>query len=231
MELGSGNLRMSSLSFSQYIPSFSGISAERSMTNWRTTKEKLLNESTVDCLTLMCRAFTGTKQIKIMNKNTKKQHDMENIPQTGFFANDSQTEDGMRHVRFATSGTFTLNQFSLFQFFVGHQLMDEGNLVPQPTAKLLSKLGVLAIEMAYPTNVSVSLDRREVTVLVKMLEARMAHCEMERDRRDTLEVDDNRAYASQEDAERNQKFNPDTYIAQKLLLLEMKEWLFGEILD
>jgi hypothetical protein len=51
--------------------------------------------------------------------------------------------------------------------------------------------------------------REDMEVMVKLLKIRMTHCEKQRDNRDL-------------------NFNPDTYIGQKLLLIDLKEWLMIE---
>ena len=63
-----------------------------------------------------------------------------------------------------------------------------------------------------PSEVALAVDRQDLFILRKWLEVRMLHCEMERDTR-------------------SDKFNPDTYIGQKLLLLDLRELLLGEAVD
>ena len=175
------------------------------------------------------------------NNNNKKQtkknpevSEMINIPDFGFKTISQNTEDGFKHVRFKTDGTFQLNHFALYQIFHGYQLTEIDTLTPGFDSMLLSKLAILAIDVSHTQSVcSIPLNRLEVSLMCKWLEVRMRHCEIERDQRTALftiqgiGANDEATIVPTD----YPKFNPDTYIAQRLLLLEMKEWLFGEIID
>jgi hypothetical protein len=66
-------------------------------------------------------------------------------------------------------------------------------------------------------NMEFELRRSELFILIKWLKLRMTHCEMERDQR-----------VCHSDTELP-KFDPDTYIGQKLLLLELLDLAMGTI--
>ena len=65
---------------------------------------------------------------------------------------------------------------------------------------------------------TLTVTRGEVKTMRSWLETRMSHCEMERENRTTTKNG-------------HPKFNPDTYIGQKLLLLDLRELLLGDIVD
>ena len=66
-------------------------------------------------------------------------------------------------------------------------------------------------EMNSEVMITLKLDWRELSVLRHYLTLRMKHCEKERD-------------------ERSDKFNIDSYISMKFLLLDIRELLLGQVL-
>jgi hypothetical protein len=168
----------------------------------------------------------------------KQKH--QNIPDTGFLAERTDWVEERRLVRFNTGASFRFAPFAMFQFIAGHQLtlMDsDGDQRLEST--LLSKLAIFNMEIGFGAQGGIDLERREVVMLKDWLEKRMRHCEQERDSRTELSdsesarnveaVLDSKPLSYPQD--RNQKFNADTYIAMKYLMLELREWLFGEVLD
>lgn len=149
-----------------------------------------------------------------------------NIPATGFTVRSNNTIEDRRLVSFNKSATFTFNNFALLQILHGRILLDKSYGMSVDTA-LAAKLGIYAIESA-TNDVHIELNRKEMQSLRLWLEARMAHCEKERDMESGAEK-----YSHDNDlaVEAVTKFNPDTYIAQKFLLLDLREWLAGDVID
>ena len=111
-------------------------------------------------------------------------------------------------------GEIKLSGFAVMQFLHGAKLELE-SAEKEPTRNELTlwfKLSVNLLPIGKPSEVSLAVDRQDLFILRKWLEVRMLHCEMERDTR-------------------SDKFNPDTYIGQKLLLLDLRELLLGEVVD
>jgi len=111
-------------------------------------------------------------------------------------------------VLFNEAADFNISKFTMVQFILG--TVDFTNL--PSTQKSFDILALFTnLVMTDPTEEhKVYLKRDEVKMLEVWLKRRMAHCEMERDNK-------------------SPKFNPDTYISMKILLLEIKEFLMGEI--
>lgn len=132
-----------------------------------------------------------------------------NIPLTGFDVHTQETSKTTKVVELNERGRFKLSAFSLMQLIVG-------------SASLIINQNLLTKLMEWLYNVQnngdhyMELTHAEVRELYHMLLVRMQHCEQERDTKALRPTGE-------------PKFNPDTYIAQKLLLLEIKEWLIGEI--
>lgn len=128
------------------------------------------------------------------------------------------TEQNRCTVKQNKEATMSICAFTLIQFILGagHMVKDHKlDEVVETTSMyhLLAKLSAMLIEVrSDPEPRVIKLDRFEVKIIKYWLEARMQHCERERD-------------------ERSPKFNPDTYISQKLLLIDIREWLLGEIIE
>jgi hypothetical protein len=142
------------------------------------------------------------------NKTSDK---LQNIEENSFKVMDSKTKTYHAIVNQAVSGVFMLTTFACIQFLYGVQSsffrpFQSNDLL----LKTLSKITIYMIEsQGIEDNSSqIELTRDEVKVLKEFLEARMRHCEHERDTR-------------------SERFNPDTYISQKLLLLDLREWLMA----
>lgn len=143
---------------------------------------------------------------------------MENIHTNSLTVLDTEKSSYTARVRVFKSGKIALTRFAIFQFLEGFELLVKGALHPQKTDVLLSlKLSKAIAACIHLELAIVELDYEELVLLRSWLEARMAHCEKERDSRTTLPNSD------------TLKFNPDTYIGQKLLLLDIRELMLGEI--
>jgi len=105
-------------------------------------------------------------------------------------------------------GVIKLSAFAALQFIEGINLLlqNEKMLLSNSESRLLINLFKV-----YTLN-QLEITREELVFLKIALELRMAHCEKERD-------------------ERSEKFNADTYIGQKLLLLDIREILIGEVIE
>ena len=120
------------------------------------------------------------------------------------------------------SGVFELDAFALGQFIKGSRLwlddqwsLKDAKTVDIHTVMLMSTLHDRLITMQLDENVTkteLKMDRADILLLKEFLELRMKHCEIERD---------NRVEA----------FNPDSYISMKILLIDIREWLLGDIVD
>lgn len=123
------------------------------------------------------------------------------------------------YVKLNTSGTFSIDEFSLLQFLLGYKLwldqMDQNkeDSLRIKIAILMSTLTLAFLKVSNGDHEQklehIELTRNDVKFLREILETRMRHCEKERD-------------------DRNPAFNADTYISMKLLLLNIREWLVGE---
>jgi hypothetical protein len=168
-----------------------------------------------------------------------EKHNHANIPETGFVAQKNDFVEDRRLVRFNQGAIFSFSEFSIFQFIAGHAIKletEDGNNYDE--TRLLSKLSIMNMELRWGANNEILLERKEVTILKGWLDLRMRHCEIERDQR--VELTDSEASRNVKSVleneplpypDRNQKFNADTYIGMKYLMMELREWLFGEILD
>ena len=148
-----------------------------------------------------------TKKIKIMKE-------LLNIPANSLQVLSSNKKEERVTMSFFFDGEIKLSGFAMMQFLHGAKLELE-SAEKEPTRNELTlwfKLSVNLLPIGKPSEVSLAVDRQDLFILRKWLEVRMLHCEMERDTR-------------------SDKFNPDTYIGQKLLLLDLRELLLGEVVD
>ena len=154
-----------------------------------------------------------------------------NIPATGFAANETQTINERKYVTFNMSALFTLSLFSIRQLLFGEHLLNGFSTGNESQDTLFKKLALYSLDTAerkFEELPRLQLDRQEVKWLRIWLEARMKHCEQERDEDERLRkewVNSNESHNTKPTV----RFNPDTYIAQKFLLLDLREWLAGEI--
>lgn len=152
-----------------------------------------------------------------------------NIPATGWSVRANYATDERRQVQFNMEAEFTLSHFAVRQLLFGEIMLN--GMENNTNNSLFKKLAVYGLDAALcPTKENlpiIGLERAEVKQLRRWLEARMAHCEEERDSESGAEK---HSHANSID-EPSKKFNPDTYIAQKFLLLDIREWLAGDIID
>ena len=144
-----------------------------------------------------------------------------NIPQGLVAVNNVEREDKHVSVSFFKEGQLTITTFAALQLINGSILISEQEedvtsrnptrtvksqfkMLAKLSAFILPQLGITAIEH------TIKVDRNDLITLKSFLEARMLHCEKERDAR-------------------SERFNADTYISMKLLLIDIRELLLGNI--
>ena len=154
----------------------------------------------------------------------KNARNYENIPNPVF--ENIREEEETRHaiIRHRIKATLRISVFVLIQLMLGAQLLIDEKLqegaehVEAKLVKLFLKISNLLLDAR--ANGSTDEEnilqseflRDEIEMMRTALEARMVHCEKERD-----------AGLS--------KFNPNTYIAMKILLLDIRDWLSGSIVS
>lgn len=142
----------------------------------------------------------------------------QNVPGPGIEAIDAKNIKHHAIIRLITIFNININAFALLMFIKGFSLKIfalQSDRLNASYMKLYDKLVQSLINlMSHPENNSIPMvfNREELQMLIGVLKLRMSHCEKERD-------------------ERNEAFNPDTYIGMKLLLIELKELLLGEIVE
>lgn len=143
-----------------------------------------------------------------------------NIPQGGIKVVSSETKTSHKMVKQNMSFVLALSGFAIIQFIEGAKIlfygMKSSDFAPMTQVQLFVKLTAILQRGLESRNMD-SLDelfvtREDMYLLKGFLEIRMSHCEKERDDRDPA-------------------FNADTYIGQKLLLLDIRELLLGEIIE
>lgn len=153
----------------------------------------------------------------------KTNEKMMNVPSNSLTVSHKETISMRANVKMFQSGIIFLNSFAIAQFLEGFELCvkdDTRTNIPKEMIMLSLKLakGIAAAMQLEKAEYEVSYS--EMKILKEWLEIRMRHCEQERDKRVTWPHDRDAL-----------KFNPDTYIGQKLLLLDLRELLLGEIIS
>lgn len=120
-------------------------------------------------------------------------------------------------------GIITLNGFAIMQFLEGAKVITNAYIHKTFTAfevNLILRLseGLLS-NLQNAEDCKIEVTYKDLQSLRTWLEARMSHCEKERDSRTMITCN----------GEQVEKFNADTYIGQKLLLLDLRELLLGEV--
>lgn len=152
----------------------------------------------------------------------KTEQEMVNVPTNSLTVSKKETVTMKANIKMFQSGTIFLNGFAISQFLEGFELYVKDDTrvnIPKESIILSLKIskGIAAAIQLGKAEYEVTYS--EVKILKQWLEARMHHCEIERDYR-TVSPHNPEVL----------KFNPDTYIGQKLLLLDLRELLLGEIL-
>ena len=147
---------------------------------------------------------------------------MVNIPTNSLVLIDKKTETTTCQIRKFYSGTISLTGFAISQFMEGAEIEANDEMLTTINSKavqlILRLAKLIPILQAEPV-VRIDVKYTDLVHLRRWLELRMQHCEQECDQRTP-------ALWNPE----QQKFNPDTYIGQKLLLLDLRELMIGEII-
>lgn len=128
------------------------------------------------------------------------------------------------NVRLLVNATIRFNGFAIAQFIEGADLILTSSKCFN--AVILAKL---IIKLMRSLNAEMVFSYEELCILRSWLEARMHHCEKERDELIPSPMTRPQREKS-EYVHTALKFNADTYIGQKFLLLDLRELLLGEIL-
>ena len=137
-----------------------------------------------------------------------------------FNVHESSKEIRTARVRHNTNAVLTLGEFGLMQLIKGLPSWFMENTPEDPMEKRCLDL---VITIAQCAEGKLHIRRDDVILLKGWLEARMTRCE---------EVRDNELAAIEKGDDKVEfRFNQDTYISMKLMLLEMREWLLGEIIE
>lgn len=149
------------------------------------------------------------------------------LPQTGFASLNPQKDAALIMMSFTVNDTISLSTFSVTNLIKGVGNFVPGQMIRSEIAILMSKLFTSAVETS-EDSCKIDVSRDDVVLLRQWLETRMAHCEQEKNAyNEAIAIwNDKPSYSRGE--EPVNKFNPDTYIGMKLLLIELREWLLGE---
>lgn len=147
----------------------------------------------------------------------------ENIPASGFTVMHQSTRFFKAVINAFEEGAITLSKFSIIQLLEGAEIDPDINpekVVSVTVFKAYQKLNNKFRRSLVDNSDEqlLQIDRQELNIFIKWLRIRMHHCEVERDTRVVDEFD-------------NPKFNPDTYIGQKLLLMELLNLAMGDVVD
>lgn len=145
-----------------------------------------------------------------------------NISRNSLIVVDKTTDNMSCRVRRFRSGIIALTGFAVAQFLEGAELYTNTvKNVYYQDVQLLLRLSKTIMLFQHTKATEIPVTYRELAVLRTWLELRMQHCEKERDERTLSPFGDGT----------NLKFNSDTYIGQKLLLLDLRELMLGEIIE
>lgn len=143
-----------------------------------------------------------------------------NIPQGGVLVLSQERREEKVSVNFFQRGIIKLSGFALMQLLHGSELLCKEDSLQTMKGftvtsafKALSLLSSCLLTMQvsdFGAEHTIEITRDDLKMFKLFLETRMKHCENERD-------------------VRSESFNPDTYIGQKLLLIDIREMLLGDI--
>jgi len=141
---------------------------------------------------------------------------LEHIPTQSLVVKSRKDSESRENIRMFTQGIIKFSMFAIVQFLEGFELQVRDSTliyIPKEHVLLGIKLSkIIVIVTSGQEHAEIEISREELKTLRVWLEMRMQHCEKERDKR-------------------SKNFNPDTYIGQKFLLLDIRELLLGEIID
>ena len=134
--------------------------------------------------------------------------------QNGITVNSVQNKAQKALIGTVTNANLKLNNFHILMFLYGARIyvenLQQTLFVDKEVLSLYMTLNEKLIEGN--EEIDYTFSSKELKFLEKFLVARLNHCEVERDNRSS-------------------KFNPDTYISMKLMLLDIKRLMLGEIIE
>lgn len=151
-----------------------------------------------------------------------------NIPVSNIVASDVERTKTRATVELLQSAKLMIPLFSIIQFMQGAEIWlgeQKGTIhvhLMRLFVKLANSLPNVGNDMTKSMQFGLSYD--ELCTLRIWLELRMKHCEEERDQRIPAIDKDGFPIPGV------YKFNPDSYIAMKLLLLDIRELMLGNII-
>lgn len=147
-----------------------------------------------------------------------------NIPSNAITVVTANRETVRRRVSMVVSAVLKVVPFAIIQLIEGVQAYvdrtgNDGSLKSADVNLLLRLVRSVGLWTGDP-NIALELTFMydELVTLRGWLEERIAHCETERDNRTMVETSTGMV----------EKFNPDTYIGLKLILLDVRELMLGE---
>ena len=149
-------------------------------------------------------------------------NELKTVPCNSLIVVDKKCDNTTVRVRRFREGIIALTGFAIAQFLEGAELLAQSKHgCSRKDTLLILRLAKGIGVLQHNPSVSISVDYLDLVHLREWLELRMAHCEVERDQRTVIHVADKEF----------PKFNADTYIGQKLLLLDLRELMLGEIIE
>lgn len=134
--------------------------------------------------------------------------------QNGITVNSVQNKAQKALIGTVTNANLKLNNFHILMFLYGARIyvenLQQTLFVDKEVLSLYMTLNEKLIEGNEEIDYTFSIN--QLRFLEQFLIARLDHCEKERD-------------------ERSPRFNPDTYISMKLMLLDIKKLMLGEIIE
>jgi hypothetical protein len=133
--------------------------------------------------------------------------------QNGIIVNSVQNSVKSAVIKLVTSANLKLSTFHVLMFLYGAKLHVESlqqNMIDKDILSLYMSLNEAIVENV--PEKEFEFTSNQLRFLEQFLISRLNHCERERDAQ-------------------NNKFNPDTYISMKLMLLDIKQLMLGEILE
>lgn len=133
--------------------------------------------------------------------------------QNGIIVNSVKSSVKTAIISLTKTANLKLSNFHVLMFLYGAKLHVESlkqEMVDKDILSLYMSLNEVLVENA--PEKEFEFTSKQLRFLEQFLISRIDHCEKERD-------------------DRNTKFNPDTYISMKLMLLNIKELMLGEIIE
>lgn len=146
-----------------------------------------------------------------------------NIPKSGYNSLQPESDVKTAVVSLRVRDIIVLSSFSIIQLIFGlthvqkldtaafREYFHKNAIAILRVAGLLYHAHIAPQFKGEEDIIKLTVTREDVEVMVQLLHIRMAHCEKQRDEKDL-------------------NFNPDTYIGQKLLLIDLREWLLVEVI-